>query len=102
MRTTYTIMALLATTLFSQTVAAKLGANSSTIQLENKIEVNVEAEIIDNINNMLSTLKVETIKTDAVKQLNNDSVESQTNELVQNVSATIPEFKFKFKVVVTD
>ncbi len=100
MKTTYTIMAILATVLFTQTVAAKLGANRSTMQLENKIEVNIEAEIINNINKMLANVQAPTIKTDVVKQLNIGTVQLQTNELVQNLGKKLPEFKFK--VVITD
>jgi Na+-transporting NADH:ubiquinone oxidoreductase subunit NqrC len=100
MKTTYTIMAILATVLFSQTAAAKLGVIRSTIQLENKIEVNVEAEIRNNINNMLAKVQAPTIKTDVAKQIDFITVQLQTNELVHNVSENLPEFKFK--VVLAD
>ncbi|MFT6992339.1 MAG: hypothetical protein ACJASL_004339 [Paraglaciecola sp.] len=100
MKTTYTIMAILATVLFSQTAAAKLGIIRSTIQLENKIEVNVEAEIRNNINNMLAKVQAPTIKTDVAKQIDFITVQLQTNELVHNVSENLPEFKFK--VVLAD
>ena len=93
-------MAILATVLFSQTAAAKLGTIRSTIQLDNKIEVNVEAEIRNNINNMLAKVQAPTIKTDVAKQLDFVTVQLQTNELVHNVSENLPEFKFK--VVLAD
>jgi hypothetical protein len=100
MKTTYTIMAILATVLITQTADAKLGANRSTTNLESKIEVNVEAEIVNNINNMLANVQASTIKTDVAKQLNIGTVQFQTNELVQNVANELPEFKFK--VVIAD
>jgi hypothetical protein len=100
MKTTYTIMAILATLLISQTASAKLGVKSSTIQLINKIEINVEAEIVSNINEMLANVRAPSIKVDATKQLNIDLVKLQTNELVHNVSENLPEFKFK--VVLAD
>lgn len=100
MKTTYITMAILATTLFSQTAVAKLGANRSTLQLESNIQINIEAEIVDNINQMLGSLQAPTIKDDVVKQLNIDTVQSQTNELVQDLGEKLPEFKFK--VVIAD
>lgn len=99
MKTTYTLMAILATTLFTQTATAKLG-NRSSIALENKIEINVEAEIINNINEMLANVKAANVKNDVSKQLEIDTVESQTNELVQATHETLPAFKFK--VVIAD
>jgi hypothetical protein len=95
MKTTYTIIAILATVLFSQTAAAKLGENRSTNQPENKIELNIEAEIVNNINLMLANVEAPTIKTDVAKQLDIDTVQIQTNELVQQAGAKLPEFKFK-------
>jgi hypothetical protein len=95
MKTTYTIMAILASLLFMQTASAKLGSNRSTIQLESTIGINIETEIVNNINMMLADVQAPAIKTDVVKQLNIDIVQSQTNELVQNVSEKLPEFKFK-------
>ena len=100
MKTTYTIMAILATLLFTQTVTAKLGSNNATVQLESKIKVNVEAEIINNINEMLENIQAQTIKTDVAKTLDISTVQLQTNELVQNASKNLPEFKFK--VVIAD
>jgi hypothetical protein len=100
MKTTYITMAILATTLFSQTAVAKLGANPSTVQLNSNIQINIEAEIVDNINQMLGNLQAPTIKNDIVKQLNIDTVQSQTNELVQDIDEKLPEFKFK--VVIAD
>ena len=86
--------------LFSQIAAAKLGANRSTLQLESKMQINVEAEIIDNINEMLANVQAPSIKTDVAKQLDISTGQSQTNELVQDVNKKLPEFKFK--VVITD
>jgi hypothetical protein len=100
MKTTYTIIAILAALLISQTASAKLGVKSSTIQLINKIEINVEAEIVSNINEMLANVQAPSIKVDATKQLNIDLVKLQTNELVHNVSENLPEFKFK--IVIAD
>jgi hypothetical protein len=100
MKTTYTILAILATVLFSHTTAAQLGAIRSTIQPESKIEINVEAEIINHINNMLSNLKKPSIKSDIAKQLDIGMVQLQTNEIVQRVTEKLPEFKFK--VVIAD
>jgi uncharacterized membrane protein len=100
MKTIYTTMAILAIALSSQTAAAKLGANRSTSQLESKIEVDVKAEIVNNINKMLANVKAPAIKTEVAKQLNLGTVQFQTNELVQNVAEKLPEFKFK--VVLTD
>jgi len=99
MKTSYTIMAILAMSLFSQIAAAKLGANHSTLQLESKMEINVEAEIINNINEMLANVQAPSIKTDVAKQLIS-TVQSQTNELVQDVNKKLPESKLK--VVITD
>ena len=93
-------MAVLAALLFTQTVAAKLGSNNATDQLESKINVNVEAEILNNINKMLENVQAQTIKIDVAKQLDISTVQLQTNELVQNASKNLPEFKFK--VVIAD
>ena len=95
MKTSYAILAVLATVFFTQSATAKLGANRSTMQLEKHMEVNVEAEIVGTINDMLANIKTSTIKEDVTKQLNIDSVQSQTNELVQTINETLPEFKFK-------
>jgi hypothetical protein len=100
MKTTYAIVAILATVLFTQTVDAKLGANRSTTQLESNIEVNVEAEIVNNINKMLANVTSPTIKNDVAKQLEIGTVQLKTNEIVQNVAKELPEFKFK--VVIAD
>ena len=100
MKTTYTIIAVLATLLFSQTASAKLGANKSATQSDNKIEVNIEAEIVDNISKMLANVQAPSIKTDVAQQLNIGTVQSQTNELVQNAAEKLPAFKFK--VVIAD
>lgn len=100
MRTTYTILAILATVLFSQTAVAKLGANRSTSQPENKMEINVEAEIVERISTMLANMQAPEVKTDIAKQLNTDTLESQTNELMLLAAEKLPEFKFK--VVITD
>jgi hypothetical protein len=100
MKTTYTLLAFLATVLFTQTATAKLGAERSRLQLENKIEINVEAEIVNNINEMLANVKASNIKTDVTKQLNIDTVESHTNTLVQDVNESLPAFKFL--VVIAD
>ena len=62
MKTTYTILAILTLALFSQTVAAKLGSNRATLQLESNIEINIEAEIINNINDMLGNLQRQRLK----------------------------------------
>ena len=98
MKTTYTLLAFLATVLFTQTATAKLGADRSTIQHEMKI--NVEAEIVNNINEMLANVKASNIKTDVTKQLNINTLESQTNALVQDVNESLPAFKFL--VVIAD
>jgi len=95
MKTIYTTMAILALALFSQTATAKLGVNHSTVQLQSKIEVNIEKEIVYNIKQMLANVEAPAIKADAAKQLNIDTVQLQTNELVQNLGKKLPEFKFK-------
>jgi hypothetical protein len=95
MKTIYTPMAILASVLFIQSASAKLVANRSTIQLESIIGINIETEIVNNINMMLENVQAPAIQSDVVKQLNIDMVKSQTNELVQNVSEKLPEFKFK-------
>lgn len=100
MKTTYTIMAILATALFTQTAAAKLGDNRSTMQPANKIEIDIEHEIISNINEMLVNLQAPATTSDVVKQIDVDSVQLQTNELVQDVAEKLPEFKFK--VIIAD
>lgn len=100
MKTTYTTMAIFAAILFTQNVEAKLGENRSTVKNESRIELNVEAEIVNNINMMLANVKAPTIKADVAKQLNIGTVQFKTNELVQNVSEKLPEFKFK--VIITD
>mgnify|MGYP003681431811 CR=1 FL=1 len=100
MKTTYTIMAILVSVLFSQTAAAKLGANRSTMQLESSIGINIETEIVNNINMMLENVQAPAIKSDVVKQLGIETLQSQTNELVQNANESLPEFKFK--VVIAD
>ena len=88
-------MALLASILCTQTAAAKLGSNRAAVQLESKFEINVEAEIVDNINNMLANAAVPSITTDVAKQLYISTVQLQTNQLVQGVAEKLPEFKFK-------
>jgi hypothetical protein len=100
MKTTYAILAIIATTLFSQNAMAKLGENRFTLQLDNNTDLNIEAEIVDNISKMLANVQAPAIKTDIAKQLNLDTVQSQTNEMVQNAAEKLPEFKFK--VVIAD
>ena len=100
MKTSYITMAILGITLFSQTAMAKLAANRTALQLESNIEVNVEAEIVDNINQMLANLQAPKIKSDVVKQLKISTVQSQTNELVQDLGEKLPDFKFK--VIIAD
>lgn len=100
MKTTYTLMAILVTLLFSQATSAKLADNRANLQFENQIDLNVENEIVNNINEMLLNLEIPEIKTDVTKQLGMSTVELQTNELVQDTGEKLPEFKFK--VVFTD
>jgi len=100
MKTTYTIVAILASVLFSQTAAAKLGANRSTMQFKSTIGINIETEIVNNINMMLENVQAPAIKSDVVKQLGIETIQSQTNQLVQDVNESLPEFKFK--VVIAD
>mgnify|MGYP006074423345 CR=1 FL=1 len=100
MKTIYTTIAILAIALFSQTAVAKLGPDHSQVQLQNKIEVNIEEAIVDNITNMLSNIQAPTIETYVAKQLNIGLIQLQTNALIQNVNETLPAFKFK--VVIAD
>jgi hypothetical protein len=95
MKTTYISMAILAMALSSQTAAAKLSTSHSIVPVQNKIEFNIEAEIVSNINEMLANLQAPTIKNDAAKQLNINTVQLQTNKLVREVGENLPEFKFK-------
>ncbi|WP_339724994.1 hypothetical protein [uncultured Paraglaciecola sp.] len=100
MKTSYAILAIVASTLFTQSATAKLGASPAILQLASNMEINVEAEIIDNINEMLANVNASTIKDDVTKQLTIGTVQSQTNELMQSVNENLPEFKFK--VVIAD
>jgi hypothetical protein len=100
MKTTYTIIAILASILFTQTATAKLGVNRSTLQFENTIGINIEAEIVNNINIMLENVQSHSTQADIVKQFNIETLELQANELVQNVGERLPEFKFK--VIIAD
>jgi hypothetical protein len=100
MKTTYTIMAIIVSVLFTQTAAAKLGPNRSIMQFESTIGINIETEIVNNINMMLENVQAPAIKTDVIKQLSIETLQSQTNVLVQNVNENLPEFKFK--VVIAD
>ncbi len=100
MKTIYTTMAILTIALFSQTAVAKLGLNHSQVQLQNKIEVNIEEAIVDNITNMLSNIQAPTTETYVAKQLNIGLIQFKTNALMQNVNETLPAFKFK--VVIAD
>ncbi|MFT6777815.1 MAG: putative transcriptional regulator [Paraglaciecola sp.] len=100
MKTIYTTIAILAIALFSQTAVAKLGPDHSQVQLQNKIEVNIEEVIVGNITNMLSNIPAPTIETYVAKQLNIGLIQLQTNALIQNVNETLPAFKFK--VVIAD
>ncbi|WP_299071783.1 hypothetical protein [uncultured Paraglaciecola sp.] len=95
MKTTYTIIAILASVFFMQTATAKLANTGSSVQLKSPIAVNVEAEIVSNINNMLSNMQSPSVAKDATKQLELETVQFNANELVQNVSKNLPEFKFK-------
>ena len=95
MKTTCAIVTILVSVLLSQTAKAELRANRSTIQLESSIGINIETEIDNNISLMLANIQVPVIKAGVVKQLDIDTVQSQTNELVLNVTETLPEFKFK-------
>jgi hypothetical protein len=95
MKTTYTIVAILVSALFTQTATAELRSTGSRMQLESTLGINIETEIVNNINAMLENIQVPVSKTDVVKQLNIDTVQSQTNELVINLGETLPEFKFK-------
>jgi hypothetical protein len=95
MKTTYTIMAILVSALFTQTATAELRTIGSVMQLESTLGINIETEIVNNINAMLENIQVSVSKTDVVKQLSIDTVQSQTNELVINLGETLPEFKFK-------
>jgi hypothetical protein len=95
MKTTYTIVAILVSALFTQTATAELSSNRSTMQIESTIGINIETEIVNNINVMLANIHVPVIKADVVKQLNIDTVQSKTNKIVINLGETLPEFKFK-------
>ena len=95
MKTTYTIMAILASVLFTQTVSAKLGSSDSATQFETSTGINIKTEIVNNINMMLANVQAPTVKTDVFKQLVIDTVETQANEMVQLVGERLPGFKFK-------
>ncbi|PKG96732.1 hypothetical protein [Paraglaciecola sp. MB-3u-78] len=95
MKTTYTIVAILVSALFNQTATAELRSTGSRMQLESTFGIDIETEIVNNINAMLENIQVSVSKTDVVKQLNIDTVQSQTNELVLKLGKTLPEFKFK-------
>ena len=95
MKTSYTIMAILASVLFTHTASAKLGLEHATLQFENTIGVNIESEIENNINLMLANVQSHSTQAELVKQFDIETLESQANELVQNVGKKLPEFKFK-------
>jgi hypothetical protein len=95
MRTTYTLMAILASVVFTQSASAKLGFIRSTVQFESTIGINIETEIANNIIVMLANVQAPAIQTDLVKKLNIETAQSQTNGLIQNVNKTLPEFKFE-------
>jgi len=95
MKTTYTIVAILVSALFTHTATAELNSNRSTMQIESTIGINIETEIVNNINAMIANIHVPVIKADVVKQLNIDTVQSKTNKIVINLGKTLPEFKFK-------
>ena len=95
MKTTNTLLAILVSVLFTQTAKAELSSNRSTIQLKSSIGINIETEIDNNLITMLANIQASFIKTDVVKQLIIDTLQSQTNEIVLNVGETLPEFKFK-------
>ena len=95
MKTSYTIMAILASVLFTQTASAKLGLEHATLQFEDTIGINIETEIVNNINIMLANVPLRTAKADVVKQFDIETLESQANELVHNVGEKLPSFKFK-------
>jgi hypothetical protein len=95
MKTTYTILAILASVLFTQSATAKLGVNRIKLQFENTIGINIESEIENNINLMLANVQSHSTQAELVKQFDIETLESQANELVQNVGKKLPEFKFK-------
>jgi hypothetical protein len=95
MKTSYTIMAILASVLFSQAATAKLGATRSTLQFENTMGINIETEIVNNINLMLENIQSHNTQADVVKQFDIETLESQANVLVRSVGENLPEFKFK-------
>jgi hypothetical protein len=95
MKTTNTIVTILVSVLFTQTAKAELSSNRSPIELESSIGINIETEIDNSLFAMLANIQVPFIKTDVVKQLKIDTLQSQTNEIVLNVGETLPEFKFK-------
>lgn len=95
MKTTYTILAILASVLFTHNATAKLSVNRATLQFENTIGINIESEIVNNINLMLANVQSPTTQADLVKQFDIETLESQANELVQKVGKKLPEFKFK-------
>ena len=98
MKTTYTFAAILVTTLFSYNATAKLATDITSESTESKIEVNIEAEILNNFNDMLATVQKPSIKSDVTKQLDLRSLQFQTDDMVQKTNNTLP----KFKVVIAD
>lgn len=100
MKTSYITMAILATTFIAQTASAKMGQNRTNTALNSNVEINVIEEINNNINNILAKVEKPAVKAEVAKQLSMNTIQLQTNKLVQTTEDTLPTFKFK--VVIAD
>jgi hypothetical protein len=93
--TLYTVTALLALS-----ANAKMSNVSDLAPINNTVQVNVQAEIKTNLNNMLANLSAPTIELDIARNINASAIELQTDELIRIVDQQLPGFRFK--VVITD
>jgi len=104
MKTTFTKTAILLaimTSVFTNTnVQAKM--SDKIISSDNLAiaDFNIEHEINSNLQQMLSAIDAETLKYQINKQLSEQTLELQTNQMVKDADEQFPAFKFK--VIIAD
>jgi len=88
-------------TLFINTLATLLVTSAAFANTANQnLELNLQQEVEQNLQLLLADIMAPNINTLVVKQLNHGYVLTQTNELLNAASQSLPEYKFK--VVIAD
>lgn len=88
-------------TLFINTFATLLLTNAAfATTASQRVELNLQQEIEQNLRLVLADIQAPNINTVVTKQLNHGYLLTQTNELLETVSRSLP--KYKIKVVIAD